>query len=180
MLNFLQQKNKKQIITEYLFRVLVIKLSFILTATLLLIILFLPSFFFIKYKNTTLTDQSLSVQKQAINVSTDPIILIKNANKLLVALTPDFSTDLSFSHIIDKVISLKNSGIKILSIQISNDINKTDNKIVVVGGVANTRDDLTLFQKDIINDGYFKNVLFPVANFIKNADSEFTATITLK
>jgi len=180
MLNFLQQKNKKQIITEYLFRVLVIILSFILTATLLLIILFLPSFFFTKYKNDTLMGQALLVQKQATNASEDPIILIKNANKLLAALTPDFSTNLSFGHIVDKVISLKNSGIKILSIKISNDVNKIDNKIVVVGGVADTRDNLTLFEKDIINDGYFKNVLFPVENFIKSVDSEFTATLTLK
>jgi len=177
MLNYLQQKNKKQIILEYLLRVSVFLLSSIFITSLILIILFLPSFFFSKYKNDTVNNQLGSITTESSNVKDDPILTIKNTNKLVTGLSQDNASPITYSGIVNKIISLKNKDIKILSISIKSNPDNTSNRLVQITGVANTRDSLTLFEKDIKNDGFFSSVNFPVSNFIKSTDSEFTATL---
>ncbi len=180
MLNFLQQKNKKQIIIEYLLRAFVLLLSSILIISLVITILFLPSFFFSKYKNISLNNQLQSVKTESSSLIDDPILLIKNTNKFVQIFAQDNISPIKSTDIINKITSLKNKDIKILSINIraSADINFA--RTIQISGVANTRDSLTLFEKAIKDDGFFYSVIFPVANFIKSTDSAFTATLTLK
>lgn len=174
MLNFLTQKNKKQIIFEYLLRVSVFLLLFVFISSLISISMFGPSFFFVKYKNDTLSLQLELVKQKNITDGEDPAALIKSANGLAVALlTNDAAT---YSDIVKKIVSLKNKNVKISSISITKE-NEIGDKKIVLSGVANTRDSLTLFNKNIITDGYFSSVSFPVANFIRSTNSEFTATL---
>jgi len=177
MLNFLQQKNKKQIIFEYLLRVSIYLLLFIFVSTIILISFFIPSFFFTKYKNDTVTSQLLSIKQKNSNLSEDPIVFIKKINNLAPVLSNNVSP-LTYSDIVSKIVSLKNNDIKILSITITKETN-TGGKRIILGGVANTRDSLTLFNKDLESDGFFNQVTFPVSNFIKSLDAEFSATLIL-
>lgn len=178
MLNFLPQKNKKQIIFEYLLRISIFLLVFIFISSLILISLFIPSFFFAKYKNDTVNSQLESAKQKNINNGEDPIAFIKNVNRLSVALSDNAGPIVSHSNIINKIVSLKNKDIKILSIIIT-DENDKGGKTVLLNGIAKTRDSLTAFNNDIKSDGFFSSVVFPVSNFIKSADSEFSATLTL-
>lgn len=178
MLNFLQQKNKKQIISEYLLRVAVYFLVFILISSVVLITLFVPSFFFAKYKNDTINNQLLEIKQKNVNVGEDPVEFIKNVNRLSNALSDTATSSVKYNDIVDKITSLKNNDVKILAINITEESN-TGIKKILISGTANTRDSLTLFEKDIKIDGLFKSVVFPVSNFIKSSDLEFFATLVL-
>jgi len=176
MLNFLPQKNKNQIIYEYLLRVIAFLLLFMFISSLILISLFIPSFFFAKFKNDTINNQLISTQQKSADKGEDPVLFIKNVNRLSISLS-NTNTKATYSDIIKKIVSLKNKGIKISSIVISQESNAS--KKILINGVAKTRDSLTLFDKEIRIDGFFSNVTFPVADFIKSTDSEFSATLIL-
>ncbi len=178
MLNFLPQKNKKQIIFEYLLRVTIFLCLFVFVSSLVMSLMFMPSFFFVKYKNDTVNGQLLSIKQKNIDKGEDPIAFIKNINKLSLALSDNAGTNITYADIISKIVSLKKKEIKISSIDITED-NITRSKKVSLNGVASTRDSLTLFSKDIKTDGFFTSVVFPVTNFIKSSNSEFSATLTL-
>ncbi|MFH1454796.1 MAG: hypothetical protein ABIF22_00495 [bacterium] len=176
MLNFLPQKNKNQIILEYLLRVMSFLLLFVFASSLILISLFVPSFFFVKYKSDTINDQLELAKQKNINIGEDSAVFIKNVNRLAAVLS-DINT-LTYSDIINKVMSLKNKDIKISSIIITVE-NTTGIRKILINGIANTRDSLTTFEKEVKIGGTFKDVLFPVSNFIKNSDSSFSVTLTL-
>jgi len=179
MLNFLQQKNKKQIIFEYLLRVIIFLFIFIFVSSLVLTSLFMPSFFLAKYKINAISSQLESIKQENISKGEDPISFIKNVNRLSLALSDNSNSALIYSDIISKIVSLKNKDIKISSISISNN-NDTNSKTILINGSASTRDGLTLYERDIKTDGFFSSVVFPVLYFIKSSDSVFSATLVYK
>jgi len=179
MLNFLPLKNKKQIVSEYALRVLSFFLLFVFVSSLILFAFFAPSFFFVKYKNDTVDNQLVLSKQKNISKREDPDVFIKNINQLSVVLSDNNISDSINSNIIDKITSLKNKDIKILSINIILENSSGDRK-VSLGGIANTRDGLTLFSNDIKIDGFFDSVMFPVSYFIKSTNSEFSATLIYK
>ena len=176
MLNFLPQKNKNKIIFEYLLRVTSFLLLFVFVSSLILISLFMPAFFFVKYKNDTVSSQLELVKQKNIDKGDDPILFIKNVNRLAIALSDSAGSNINYSDIINKILSIKNKDIKISFIGISEE---NGTKKIILNGIASTRDSLTIFNKNIETDGFFKTVVFPVSNFIKSTNSEFTATLTL-
>lgn len=178
MLNFLQQKNKNTIIFEYLLRVTIFLLVIILISVLVLISLFLPSFFFAKYKNNIISGQLESIQQKNIDKGEDPVAYIKNVNRLSTILSGGTNKTIRYRDIIDKIVSFKNKDIKILSISITQE-KVLNSKKILINGIANTRNSLTLFDRDIRTDGFFSKVTFPISDFIKGSDSEFSATLII-
>lgn len=177
MLNFLPQKNKNSIIFEYILRVNVFLLVFVFIASLFLISLFLPSYFFVSLKEDNITSQLESIKQKNINKGDDPIVFIKNINRLSVVLADSSNSDIKDSEIINKIISLKNNDIKISSIVIEHD--QTGGRNISIAGISKNRDSLSSFEKEIKIDGYFKSLLFPVSNYIKSSNSDFKATLTI-
>lgn len=178
MFNFLPQKNKNQIVIEYFLRLAIFLLYFVLATSLILISLFTPTFFFNEYKNAAVNSQLKSIKQQNINSSEDPANFIKNTNRLAVALANGTNATITHSDLINKVVSLKNKGIKILSISISTD--NANNETISVNGISSTRDSLTTYEKNIQTDGFFDKVTFPVLDFIKSSNSNFSVTLTYK
>lgn len=176
MLNFLPQKNKNQIIFEYIFRVFSVFLIFSLISSLMLSALFIPSYFFVNLKNDNFKNQLQLIKEKTAYKGEDPILYIKNVNRLSVALSDDIKTDIKYSDLISKIVDLKNKNIQISSINITND-EKTINKKILLGGNAITRDGLTLYEKELKTDGFFDSVIFPVSNFLQSENSQFSATL---
>ena len=175
MLNFLPQKNKKKIIIEYFTRLLIALLTFLLFAVVLLMFLFIPSAIFSKYKNNTVKNQLSSINIADANKGQDQIDLIKRVNAMVGILSNKKTENIPMTDMIQKVILLKNDNIKVLSISISE--YGTSSEKIIVNGVAKTRDDLTMFDKNLINNGSFYSVDLPVSNLIKNIDAQFTITL---
>lgn len=178
MLNFLPQKNRKQIILEYLHRVFSLLLQFFFVINIILITFFMPSYFYAKYKNNTINDQLLSLQDENATKGEDPVGFMKNINKLSIALSNDQNFTITYNDIVDKIISYKDKDIKIQMISISQE--KNEDKKVQLSGIAKTRDSLTSFSTNMKTDGFFSSVVFPVSNFLKSSDLEFSATLIYK
>lgn len=179
MLNFLPQKNKNQVIFEYVLRVFAVFLIFSLISSMIMSILFVPSYFFVKLKNDNFKNQLTVTKQKNAYKGDDPILYIKNINRWSVALGDEIKSNINYSDIIDKIIDLKNKNIQVFSINIINDGNTT-NKKISLGGTAITRDGLTMFEKEIKTDGFFSDVIFPVSNFLNPSNSQFSATLIYK
>ena len=179
MLNFLLEKNKKLVTIEYFLRVAIYFFLFTFFSLIILISLFLPSIFYSKYQNNNISSQLLSIKGKVGEKSENPIETIKGINKFTeVFINENETNKVQFSHIIDKIISLKNKNIKISSFSVSKDIN--DNIKIVLNGVSGFRDSLTSFDRDLKKDGYFKSVELPVSYLIRNIDADFTMTLIYK
>lgn len=177
MLNFVLEKNKKNIIEEYFIRVFNIFLIFFLFSIILLITLLLPSVFYIKYENNIVSQQLLSIKDKVGNNNEDPIEIIKNTNFITKIIDSEIE-NYDFTGILEKVISLKNNNIKIHSFSI---IKNSNNKIeIIIDGISKTRDSLTSFNKKLKESGLFEKVELPVSDLIKNIDSNFKITLIYK
>lgn len=176
MLSFLPLTNRKRVITEYLSRVNIVLLAFILLAVIILIILFVPSAIYSKYKNATVSNQFLITKANNPNDIQNPIELIKKLNSMITILSSQKGISILMSDMVQKILSIKNKNIQLTNISISKD-NDTIEKIVL-SGVAKTRDDLTQFNNDLKNDGSFASVDLPITALIKNTDAQFTVTLT--
>jgi len=177
MLNFLLEKNKKKIVTEYFFRVFIYFLMFSLFVLVLLISLFLPSNFHSKYKNMNVSQQLLLIKGEVGENSEDPMGIIEEINKFSKVFT--FEEDMtSFSEIVEKIVLLKNKNIKLSEFSIVED--KEESIKIIIRGISKTRESLTSFDKELKNGGYFQSVELPVSDLIKNIDSDFTITLIYK
>lgn len=177
MLNFLPQKNKNSIIFEYILRINIFLFIFLFIACLFLISLFLPSYFFVAEKNNKIDFQLQSIKQKNLSKGDDPIVFIKNINRLSLVLSEDKGSNIKNSEIINKIISLKNNDIKILSININYD--NSGGRTISITGTSKVRDSLSAYDKEIKIDGFFKSSTFPVSDFIKGSNSDFTATLTI-
>jgi len=173
MLNFLPKNNRKTVAIEYFSRTLIIFLSSFFVSLLVLIILFIPSAIFSKYKYNSLTIQLNSIKATYQNTNEDPTALIKKINTLtrLLSVPDNF---VSNSDVIKKIVALKSDNIKIISFSIM----KADSvRKISISGTALSRDDLTLFDKNLKKDGFFSNVNLPISDLIKDG-SDFNITMT--
>lgn len=177
MLHFLLQNNRKQIIIEYILRVLIFLLFFAFAASIVLTAFFLPSVFFADYKYNTVNNQTQSANLIDANKYENSASLLKKINVLTTALSYGKSTSTLDTNLIDKIISLKNANIYISSISILSD-ESAHVENVSLSGISGDRDDLTLFYNDLKSDGSFQNVVLPVSNLIEDANAPFTITFS--
>ncbi len=178
MLNFLPKSYIKKVNLGYIFRTYVFLFTFILLAGIILTLLFIPSAIFSKYKNITVANQLESTKSVEVNEGVDAVALIKKLNAIVKVLSISGQTGLSPSDLVNKIISIKNTDIKISAISISN-IQDVVTKIVITG-VSKTRDSLTSFDNGLISDGTFASVDLPISSLIKSTDANFTMTLTYK
>jgi hypothetical protein len=177
MLNFLPQKNKNEIVSEYLLRLSFFLLLFIFLSSIILISLFAPTFFYAKIKDNAFQQQFASVEQENASKGVDPVAFVKNVNVLATSLALK-SDPTDYSDIINKIVSLKNKDIKILSISISEDTPTTEK--ILLNGIAGERDSLTDYENALETDGFFNSISFPVTDFIQDSNSGFFATLIYK
>ncbi len=144
----------------------------------MLIVFFLPSFFFSQYKDRTVSNQlalvELTDQKAALN----PTTLIQQINKMIAVLSSGENGSISTSDLIQKIVSIKKSGITISRISVSQ-IDALSESISV-GGTAMTRDGLTAFYNDLKNDPIFESATLPVSSLIQDTNADFTIGLVYK
>lgn len=175
MLNFLPQRNKKQVAEEYFLRDMIFFLVVVFLSLFLLVILFIPSAIYSKYKNNTIKNQ-LEMMENTKGSNTDTVALVKKLNEMAGVLSKDNSA--TASDLIEKILSLKKGNISISSFSIND--SATDSKTIVINGISKTRDDLTAFNKALISDGTFYSVDLPISDLIKNSDEDFSITLIYK
>jgi Tfp pilus assembly protein PilN len=104
-------------------------------------------------------------------------LIVTKLNGLADVLSRD-SDQISSIGLVDKILSLKNSNISLVSLSILE--GEKGLRKITVSGISRSRDDLTRFNKNLISDGSFGDIDLPVSNLIKNSDLNFTMTMTHK
>ncbi len=174
MMDFLPEKNKSEAINEYVLRVLVIFLWGLFAEIIILIILFIPSLFYAKFKNMTLNNQLSATMKNYSGKEDDPTKVIKDIN--LYTRILDGEKTISIPDTVKDIVSTKPSGVKLNTFQITQGQNAILN--FSVSGIAKTRDGLTSFDKALKANTKITNVVLPVSSLIKNSDLDFTITFS--
>ncbi len=80
---------------------------------------------------------------------------------------------LSYSSVVDTLLTYRTASIKINSIQITGVKNATSTAEVIIQGKAVTREALLSFKKYLEQDPYVSNVEMPISDLAKNKDSAF-------
>ena len=176
MLHFLAQKNRRQVIGEYLLRLSIFALLFISIAAAILVALFLPSFFFVEYKNAVVAGQAQSINLSNASKYQNSVSLIKNINATAQALSSGNVPKTAMTDLISTVTSLKNKNITLSVITIAESGGETET--ASVSGISATRDDLTSFYNELKGDGRFQNIILPVSSLINATQEPFTITFS--
>ncbi|MBA3733485.1 hypothetical protein H0W91_03890 [Patescibacteria group bacterium] len=178
MFNLLPDNFKKQLKTEYRFRLLTVAMSFILFIQLSFFIFLLPSWLISYYREK---DANLEAEKM------NQLLLNSNLNSIasstigLNIKLKTLNTVLDYPKVVPLVltiISQKNSNIHINELSYSTPGGK--NAHITLGGISNTRESLVNFQKNLENTGDFSKVDLPISNLAKEKNINFSINLTLQ
>ena len=174
MLNLIPKAEKKKIIRNFYYRLVVL---FFLVAGLITLIAFcaiLPSYFLSLEKydavNTKLEEQK---REPVVLPNQETLLAIEDLDNKLNIIEEAWSNKFIVSEkAINAVISKKIPGIKITDISYNNDPTINERKIGVEG-IAPSREALLLFRQAFEDDANFKQVDLPISNFVKGTNIRF-------
>jgi len=173
MFNLLPEEQKKEIYTEYRFRLFILIFIFLVITGIIAIILLAPTLFLSSSEYNNLAEGLGLLQKETPELENSQNLqttVEKTNNKLTVLQSGREQTPLL---IWSKVIDDKPSGVKINSFSYS----KKDKKVVVIiEGRALVRESLISFAKSLEAQKTFENVNLPVSNLAREKNLDFFIT----
>lgn len=175
-INLLPQKEKKHIKKLYKSRRIAVASWFFVALIVVSIVSLVPLYFFSEHIEFLTKNQQERLQRESINFNVeeleDQINLINGKVRALALNTNhvriyDYVTDITEN---------KRGGITISSLAFS----ETDSdQVIGLAGIANNRETLLAFRRDLEQKDYIDFVELPISNFAENADIGFSITITL-
>ena len=176
MINLLPLEEKKKVREEYFARLAVTALYFIF-ATLLIMIVFIISFYIsLAATGEANRDRLNMLTSQGVPATEEFDRIIEETNKKIKILQggdkAEHIYDRVFGAIIDRKGSIRITGL-------AYEKAKNDSALVRLTGVSPDRESLLAFAKVLEREGSFTNVEVQVSNFVKESDIEFSMEITL-
>lgn len=176
MINLLPENNKKQLLTEYHYRVIVVALIAVIAVIIIGITLLVPSY--------VLSSLQQEASRQTIaganstNVAEHKKLLdqLNAIKRTLKAIDEPQHMPLAPTVFFTTIVNDKLSAITITSFNYT----LGDKSTASIVGHANTREDLQAFAEKLKNDPTFSAVNLPISIFAKDKDLSFTITLTLK
>jgi len=175
MLNFLPQNNKKKVVREYLYRFSSLFFLFLFFVLIILFSFFVPSYFFVTYKNAAVSDQLALSILESKNKKVDITATISDTNGLIRILSSEDTSLTVRSEILKKLLNDKQKQISLTSLNFLNNDDGSMN--VEISGIAETREDLINFEKNLKNDSSFSNIDSPVSDLLKSINADFSVTL---
>lgn len=172
MLNLLPTEYVKTIRREYLSRLALLGIGLATVAFLLGNVALVPAF---------VTLHTEKVRSDKTITETNALINLPEEEKLLSAET-NLKRELAFLHSsyegllddIEAILQLKNAGISLSSVIIKKE---GDGNMIKIAGIAETRGDLSAFQKNIENSGRQSGVKIPLSVFAKEKNLDFSISL---
>jgi len=173
MINLIPKEEKKRIIKNFYYRLIVLFLTMLDFCILVAFICLIP-FYFLSSTENALVNAKLENQKneplplldqQALNMIkgiNEELTLVENAEKSKFPIS---------EKVINAILLKKRSDIKITQILYEN--SPTQGKKISLTGTAPSREVLLLFRQALENDPIFKNVNLPISNFVKGSNIQF-------
>jgi len=185
MINLLPPREQKELFFKKVNRVVIIWGSVIL-ATLLCLVLTLFSIKIYVWGKVESQKIILEQSKREYNVSDIKNLqeVVKKHNENLLNLKNFYKKSIYLSEILEKISKIPFPGIYLTSLSLnkpsgslkeSNDKEPQDNRIeVTISGFSNTRENLSLFKKNLEEEKSFRNVYFYPSSWIKPIDIDFS------
>lgn len=175
MFNLLPGSIKREIVSEYRIRRVVVILIFVILTQILTMISLFPSWVVSRTREQGVSLELEKTRKSDLssdaNGIKDKIKLINNEVNLL-------STSLEYprlSPFIDYVLSKKTSSIKLNSFS----YNDGNSWTLSIKGVSSSRESLVEFVDSLKSENIFKSVDLPVSNLAKNRNIDFSITLNI-
>lgn len=178
MINLIPNQEKKKMIANFRFRLLVILLTALTVTAVVGSVALLPAYFFTSVKKE-IAENKLAEQRKTPTPELDQNTLssIEELNSELKLLGEDKQNRLIVTEkILNEIILKKAPEIKINQIAYESD--SLGEKTVSVRGSAPSRESLLAFRFTLENNPNFKNINLPISNFIKGSNIQFFLTLS--
>ena len=177
MLNLLPEEQREKIKKEYKIRRLVVASFFIFISLVIASVSLLPPYLISKEKLdesnkhlNTFSNSPIIKKSQDLSSETDAI------NGKIKSLS--VSNSVYIYDILNKILDKKTDQISIKNFVY---LKKDNNNVsVTLSGLANSRESLIGFEKNLQNETYFSSVDFPVSNLAKDTNIDFSIQIGIK
>lgn len=177
MLELLPNVQKKSIKKEYFLRFLVVMLSFSLTAGILFLVSLLPSYFLLSVKENSVSQEFENKKKSASAALDEDLLSAVKISKEMLALLKLVDGKFSMRDSIVKIISKKNSGIRIDGVSMNH--SKDEQYRISLRGTSKNRELLKSFAESLKAEKEFSGVDLPISNFAKISDIDFNITLNI-
>ncbi len=176
MFNLLPENLKKEIKSNYRFRLVVIALLLLIFLECTTVIFMTPALISSYYRQK---DTSSQTQKMNQNLSSSDIASIDSQIKTINSRLKVLNSALNYPTIIpyvNLILDQKTNAIKLNGIIFS-----WNNSVATISlnGVSSTRDSLLAFVKVLQATGKFKNVDLPISSFAKDKNINFSLNLVL-
>jgi Tfp pilus assembly protein PilN len=177
MFTFLFGDYRRKIKRDYRFRLLAIRLSLLVVLLASGLALSIPTYVILDSKlNAALLEKTaisnVTVGSESGTVKND----VSSIRRKLEIIKTD-NEEIPISAILERIMSKRTVGIRINSISLKR---KTEAGSIMLAGIAETRDGLVVFSKNLQSDETFTNVNLPVSSLTRNKDVPFSIIIDSK
>lgn len=185
MINLIPNKEKKEMIKGFYYRLVILFLVVGGFSFLIVSVAILPSYFFSSVRNN-IANARLEIQKgEPVPVpDQQTLLMIKNLNNKLDLIENAENDKFTISEkVINAIISKKMSNIKITDISYKNDQtigSPLSGKKISIQGDAPSREVLLLFRQALEDNSIFKSVDLPISNFVKGSNIQFYLSLIPK
>lgn len=179
MINLLSIEEKKELISDYRRRRLVVWLMVILSALVLAILMLSSCWVMLSYRTLSLAKVLNSKKYEISNKSFDSLSqTVKSTNDKLTIFLANTGELAKPSAVLKQIVDKRRSGIRILGI--SYERKDGTNAAVTVRGKSNDRNAVLGFADALRKDPLFVSVDSPISNIIRQTNSDFNITTSVK
>jgi len=176
MMNILPQEEQKKIRKEYVARLIIVALTFLLITIGVAFILLAPRYFSSKEHKQNLASYLNVIDASNVADSGDLLKSVVDVKKKIELLRPDEKNTLVYEEVFAPAIK-KRGGIQIKGLLYER--TKTQEEIARITGTAPNRDSLLKFVQALKEEKSFVKVDVPVSDFVEDANIEFSINISL-
>lgn len=176
MINLLPAEYKKELVSEYRVRLGAVALLLIAGVFCTGVLFILPSFFLVYSQERVLVKERMRQE----SMLTDNANNTENVLQLSAHRTNILETKYTREALVDligAIIKKRSSGITLSTFQYEHRQDGTD--ILVLKGLAQTRDELVQFEKVLEEELRVKDVQLPISDLAGRVDIAFTMNLTL-
>ncbi|MBI3632625.1 MAG: hypothetical protein HY225_04210 [Candidatus Vogelbacteria bacterium] len=186
-MNLLPEKIKVEIRNEYYKKVAILFLVAVIISLVLATVPVILSYIMTSYQMTFLQREVIAMEKsnESKGIVSSLKIVDDLNNKLNILNRPMGPIPLgAISDILLNIVNMAKLLVHLTSFSYSQvDVKvgetKTTNYVIVVSGIADTRDLLLNFVKKLKADGTFTNVDLPIENLVESKNAMFSLNLTL-
>lgn len=181
VINVLPLAEKQKLRRTYWMRFTSIIFSLVALAGVFSIALLFPSYFYSQSKQSLAESRLETFNRSNPEITTRSVdTVVMGINKKLGLFSFSVDEHPLYELLSDTLLVARPAGIRYTQIFYRERSGTNPGRILEVNGIADTRDTLQLFKKQLDANPKFKEVILPISSFLGRENLTFSITITLK